>query len=244
MTTKSKMIQVPLVGRELVAEQTMTFRFEKPADWTYDAGQSVDLTLISPSETDEEGDTRPFTLSSAPSEELLSITTRLRDTAFKREIQRMPLGTRLKIDGPFGNLGLHRAKRPAVFLTGGIGITPFRSILAETVRGVGLPYRVVLFYANRRPEDAAFLDEIAELADRDRNLTFVPTMTALEGSDLRWDGERGHIDPALLARHLEGVTGGIYYLTGPAGMVRALRTMILGVGVDQDDIRTEEFPGY
>ena len=235
--------EAALMSRELVAERTMSFRFAKPADWTYRAGQFVDITLIDPPETDAEGNTRGFSISSAPSEGVITITTRLRDTAFERVLQVMPLGTAVKIEGPFGDLRLHNIARPAVVLTGGIGITPFRSILLQAIRTGGLRYRVVVLYANRRTQDAAFLDELRELAAQDPNLTLVPTMSGLDAAD-EWEGERGHIDASMLGRHLDGVTEPIYYLTGPPGMVKGLRTMLVGSGVDEDDIRTEEFTGY
>ena len=232
-----------LVSRELLAERTMAFRFAKPADWTFRAGQFIDITLLDPPETDAEGNTRGFSIASAPSEDMIMIATRLRDTAFKRVLQAVPLGTQVRIEGPFGNFRLHNAARPAVVLTGGIGITPFRSILVEAVRAGGLPYPVIVFYANRRPQDAAFLDEIRALAEQDANLRVVPTISALDASTA-WDGERGHINSAMLRRHLEGVTNAIYYLTGPPGMVQGLRTMLIDTGIDEDDIRTEEFTGY
>jgi ferredoxin-NADP reductase len=235
--------EAALLSRELVAERTMSFRFAKPADWTYRAGQFVDVTPVDPPETDAEGNTRGFSISSAPSDDVIMITTRLRDTAFKRVLQTMPLGTAVKIEGPFGDLRLHRANRPAVVLTGGIGITPFRSILVETIRNGDLPYRVFVLYANRRPQDAAFLDELRELAKQDPNLTFLPTMSGLDATE-PWDGERGHIDASMLGRHLDRVSNAIYYLTGPPGMIEGLRTVLVASGVDEDDIRTEEFTGY
>ena len=235
--------EAALMSRESVAEGTMSFRFAKPADWTYRAGQFVDITLLDPPETDGEGNTRGFSISSAPHEDVIMITTRLRDTAYKRVLRTMPIGTTAKIEGPFGDLRLHHADRPAVVLTGGIGITPFRSILIEAIRNGGLPYPVTLFYANRRPQDAAFLDELRDLAGRDANLTFVPTMSGLNATE-PWDGERGHIDASMLARHLDGVRHAVYYLTGPPGMVKGLRTVLVDSGVDEDDIRTEEFTGY
>jgi ferredoxin-NADP reductase len=234
----------PLLQRELVADRTMAFTFAKPAGWDYRAGQFVDITLLDPSETDAEGDTRGFSISSAPSEGVITITTRLRDTAFKRVLQTMVLGSMVKIEGPFGDLRLHHADRPAVVLTGGIGITPFRSILVQAIRDGGLPYPVVVFYANRRPEDAAYLDELADLATQEANLTFVPTMSDLSRSERPWDGERGRIDASMLARHLAERPSVIYYLTGPPGMVQGLRSMLVDSGVDEDDIRTEEFTGY
>ena len=236
--------ETPLLGRDTVAERTMSFRFAKPSGWSYRAGQFVDITLLDPPETDAEGNLRGFSISSAPREDVITITTRLRDTAFKRVLQAAPLGTLVKMEGPFGDLRLHHAARPAVLLAGGIGITPFRSILVETIGDSALPYPVVLFHANRRPEDAAFADEFRTLARRESNLTFVPTMTAVTGSGYAWDGERGHIDAAMLRRHLDGLVDPIYYIAGPPGMVQALRAMLIASGVDEDDVRIEEFTGY
>ncbi len=245
--------EAQLIGREAVAEETMSFTFERPPGWTFRAGQFVDITLIRPPVTDAKGDTRGFSVSSAPSEHGITITTRLRGSAFKRSLRIVPLGTRVRIEGPFGDLAIESSTRPAVVMTGGIGITPFRSMLVEAARGGSLTQPVVLFYSNRRPADAPFLAELGRLAAREPKLVFVPTMTDLLPSD-QWQGERGRIDLALLRRHLDGISKTvyfldgrpepIYYLTGPPGLVRALRTMLLGVGVNGDDIRTEEFTGY
>jgi ferredoxin-NADP reductase len=198
----------------------------------------------SPPDTDAEGNTRGFSISSAPREGAIVITTRLRDTAFKRSLQEFRLGTKVKIEGPFGDLRLHRAARPAVLLAGGIGVTPFRSILVETIGSGPLPYRIVLFHANRHPEDAAFADEFRALTRKDSNLSFVPTMTGMAGSKQTWAGEQGHIDPEMLKRHLDGVIDPIYYIAGPPAMVQGLRTMLVTSGVDEDVIRIEEFTGY
>jgi ferredoxin-NADP reductase len=244
MSKADSSLKIALVSREMVADRTMSFRFEKPAGWAYRAGQSLDMTLIDPPETDAEGNLRAFTISSTPREHVIQITTRLRDTAFKRVLQQVPLGTEVKIAGPFGDLHLHRAARPAVLLAGGIGITPFRSLLVEAIAAGVLPYPVAVFHANRRPEDAAFGDEFRALERKDSNLTFVPTVTVEADSRQAWNGESGRIDAAMLGRHLDAVTDPIYYIAGPSGMVEATRPMLMALGVDEDDIRTEEFSGY
>src|ERR1700684_366278 len=152
-----------LKDRKEVAEGTMALRFEKPSGWTFEAGQYLDMTLLDPSETDSEGNVRSFTIASAPHEETLMVATRMRDTAFKNVLRTMPLGTAVKIEGPSGDLTLHNdSQRVAVFLAGGIGITPFRSIVHWAAKEK-LPNRIVLFYSNRRPEDAAFLAELQSL---------------------------------------------------------------------------------
>src|ERR1700720_2521382 len=165
-----------LKDRKEVAEGTMAFRFEKPSGWTFKAGQYLDMTLTDPSETDAEGNIRTFSIASGPHEETLMVATRMRDTAFKRELERMPLGSAVKIEGPSGDLTLHNdAKRTAVFLAGGIGITPFRSMVFRAATEK-LPHRIFLFYSNRRPEDAPFLDELEALEKENLNYKLIACM--------------------------------------------------------------------
>src|SRR6202162_4495536 len=127
IATTSPVTLSKLVSKQEAAERTTACRFEKPSNWTFKAGQYLDLTLLDPSETDAEGNTRTFSIASGPHEDTLMVATRMRDTAFKRMLKTMPLGSALKIEGPSGNLTLHNnVARAAVFLAGGIGITPFR----------------------------------------------------------------------------------------------------------------------
>ena len=233
-----------LQSRQEVAEGTMAFCFEKPANWSFVAGQFMDMTLQAPPETDAEGDTRGFSIASAPFEASIMMATRMRDTAFKRVLKTMPIGTEVKIEGPFGELRLHsNTARPAVVLSGGIGITPFRSILLQAAHEKK-SQRIFFFDGNRRPEDAPFLADMQALEREDTHFTFIPTMSDMEKSRRPWGGERGYIEQQMLAKYLTGVTDAIYYLTGPPGMVRGLRTILAAGGVDHDDIRTEEFTGY
>lgn len=235
---------VPLTKREDVAEGTMAFHFAKPEDFQFRAGQSVDLTLLDPPETDAEGATRTFSLANAPFEDDLMIATRMRDTAFKRVLRKAPLGLQIKIDGPGGSFVLHRKpEKSAILLAGGIGITPFRSVIRQAVHERA-PHQIYLFYSNRRPEDAPFLDVLASAAKENSNFHFIPTMTEIEKSRREWKGETGFIDKNMLTKHLPALQGGIYYVAGPPAMVAAMRSMLVEAAVDEDDIRTEEFSGY
>lgn len=172
------------------------------------------------------------------------IATRLRDTAFKRTLRTMPRGTEVRIEGPLGNLTLHNTPaRPAVFASGGIGITPIRSILWNAARQK-LPHRIFLFYSNRRPEDAPFLQELDALQRENPNYSLVATMTKVEELRHPWHGETGYITREMLSKYLTGVVSAIYYITGPAAMVTGLRAVLNSAGVNDDDIRTEEFTGY
>lgn len=235
-----------LVRKEIVAEGTMLFRFTKPEGFSFLAGQSIDLTLVDPPETDAEGVTRAYSLCSAPQEKELAIATRMRDTAFKRVLGSLAPGAPLTFDGPFGSFFLHEnARRPAVFLAGGIGITPFRSIILDWAARA-LPHSLFLFYSNRRPEDAPFLAELQAISRP--QFTLIATMTNAEQSAEPWEGERGYIDAAMVEKHVprpkEKGDSPIYYLAGPLAMVTAMRAMLGGMGVSGDDIRFEEFSGY
>ena len=235
---------VKLKSRQEVAEQTMAFRFEKPASLTFTPGQCIEMTLLHPPESDAEGDSRVFSIASAPYEDFILVATRLRDTAFKRVLRNLPLGTEVRVENPFGDLKLHNDKtRPAVVLTGGIGITPFRSILLSAAKEKR-PLRIFHFYANRRPEDAAFLDELQDLEKQNPNYRLIACMSRMEHSQRSWMGETGEINAQMLAKYLGGVVSPIYYITGPPAMVKAMHAMLKDTGVDEDNIRIEEFAGY
>lgn len=233
-----------LVSRLEVAENTTGFRFERPPNLKFKSGQALNITLLDPPETDAEGNTRTFSIASAPHEETLMVATRMRDTAFKRVFKTMPLGAAVKVEGPSGDLTLHNnVKRTAVFLAGGIGITPFRSMVFRAAHEK-LPHHIFLFYSNRRPEDAPFLDELLTLEKENRNYKLIATMTEMGKSHRSWQGETGQIDQPMLSRYLKGAIAPVYYIAGPPAMVTGLHTMVNEGGVDDDDIRTEEFAGY
>ena len=168
----------------------------------------------------------------------------MRDTAFKRSLKEVPLGTELKIDSPMGSFTLHKnSAKPAVFLAGGIGITPFLSIVREAANQK-LNHQLYLFYSNRRPEDAPFLAALQDLSQSNPHFIFIPSMTEMERSKRNWLGERGFIDREMLVKHFCDLSGPIYYVAGPPAMVAAMQQMLAKAGVSEDDIRTEEFSGY
>lgn len=236
--------EVRLLRREIVAEGTMAFHFAKPAGFRHEAGQSLTMTLINPPETDSEGDSRTFTIASAPHESDLMIATRMRDTAFKRVLKSAPIGTAARIDGPNGEMTLHAdPARPAAFLAGGIGITPFLSMVRHAAVA-RLPHRIYLFYSNRRPEDAAFLDELQKTQQANPNYRLIASMAEPGKSSRPWSGETGFIRRDMLERHLPGLAGPIYYFAGPPAMTMAMQKMLEELGVTEDAMRSEEFYGY
>lgn len=231
-----------LKKKEMVADDTMAFYWEMPDGFEFRAGQMGDFTLIDPEETDSEGNTRAFSFVYAPSEDKLVMTTRLRDSAFKRELKDLPEGAEVEFDGPNGHFTLHKTEStPAVFVIGGIGITPVRSMIAEALNQ-GTSHDLTLLYSNKTPEDAPFLSDFEKMAEKHDNFTFVPVMTRAKENE--WNGERGHIDADMLKRHVKDVSAPIYYLSGPADMVQSMYDMLVEAGANEDNIRAEEFSGY
>jgi ferredoxin-NADP reductase len=135
------------------------------------------------------------------------------------------------------------AARPAVILAGGIGVTPFLSMARHAAK-LRLPHRITLFYSNRRPEDAAFLDELRALEQSNPNYRLIATMSEAKKSSQPWEGETGFIRPDMLERYLKDLSGPVYYFAGPPGMTMAMQSMLSALGVKENDINSEEFYGY
>ena len=223
----------------------MAFQFEKPNKFVFKAGQYIDLTLsgsepqLGPSDVM----THTFSIASSPCDEELVVTTRMRNTPFKEAISFLQIGSRARIEGPMGSFSLHKnTARPAVFLAGGIGIAPFLSMLSCATKE-NLRHPIVLFYANRYLEDAAFIDALWKLERANPRFRFVPTLTRAANNS-GWKGKTGHISSEMLTTQIGIVRGPLYYIAGPRTMVAATRRTLREVGIDEDDIRTEEFAGY
>ncbi len=236
--------QSTLLGRTEVAEGTMAFQFEKPHDFGFRAGQYIDLTLSGSQAGSSNGLTHTFSIASSPSDEEILVMTRMRSTVFKQALSKLPLGSEVRIEGPMGSFSLHNnTSRPAVFLAGGIGIAPFLSMLSHAT-SEKLRHPIILFYANRYLEDAAFIDKLWNLERANPRFRFVPILTRMANNNGGWKGKTGHISAELLLTQVGIVRGPIYYIAGPSTMVAATRRTLAEVGVDEDDIRTEEFAGY
>src|SRR5689334_12338931 len=152
-----------LKEKENVAEATMAFYFAKPDGFQFKPGQYVDVTLLDPPESDADGNIRSLSIARAPEEHHLLVGTRMRNAAFKRVLRSAGPDLVVKMEGPMGSFTLHNTSaKPAVFLAGGIGITPFSSIIRHAAKA-RRPHHLYLFYSNRRPEDAAFMNVLQEL---------------------------------------------------------------------------------
>jgi ferredoxin-NADP reductase len=233
-----------LVDLQRIARDTMAFWFDtNGANFGFRAGQHADFVFTKLYSEGESDKSRTFSLACSPHDKRpVMIAMRMRKTAFKTALKSAALGTKFIVSRPRGSFTLHKdITRPAVFLAGGIGIAPIRSILQQATQE-RLPHRMYLFYSNREADDAAFLEEFESLTAQNPNFTFIPTVTGHK--TIAWPYEKGHINREMLSRYLLGLKGPTYYIAGPSGMVAAMTELLNGSGVSDDDVKSEEFGDY
>lgn len=238
-------LHTELTGGTQLARGTQEFHLAKPAGFEFSPGQSIDLSLTgTPDGAPLQDVMHTFSLVSAPHEGQLTVATRMRDSAFKNALADLPVGATLQFEGPFGTaLVPDDSARPLVLIAGGIGITPFMSILRDAAyRQLQRPLR--LLYSNRRPEDTAFLAELQQLQQQYPPFSLVATMTNMDDSALSWDGPTGYFDAAGIRQHCQDLEQPLFYLSGPPAMVEAMYDILEDAGVDEDDIHSESFTGY
>ena len=223
-------IEAALCASRIVAASTVEFRFTRPAGFAFRAGQAIDLVL--PGVPDGR---HAFSIVSAPFADEIAVATRMRPSPYKAALAALKPGAKVLVEGPFGSLTLHRApSRDAVFVAGGIGVTPFMSILWQAAHENDAR-RFTLVYSNRRPEDAAYLSELQALQQEFPRFRLRNVMTESAGE---------RIDAALVQLCVAGANQPVFYLAGPPAMVAAIRPVLIGAGIDEDDVRAEEFFGY
>jgi ferredoxin-NADP reductase len=155
----------------------------------------------------------------------------------------MEIGTEVIFDAPYGSFTLqNNTKMPAVFLSGGVGITPLRSIILQATHDK-TAHKIFLFYANKTPKDAAYLDELTETQKANTNFKLIASMTDKDGSK-DWKGETGFFTKEMMQKYIGDLSLPIYYISGPPSMVKSMRKTLSEAGIDDDNIRTEEFTGY
>jgi ferredoxin-NADP reductase len=236
--------RVTLVDRQRIARDTMAFWFDAiDTGFGFRPGQHADFIFAHPDTGRRSEGSRTFSFASSPHDQSsIMIAMRVRKTDFKTELAAAALGTEFLVSRPRGSFSLHTdITRPAVFLAGGIGITPVRSML-QWATEQRLSHKLYLFYSNRDLDDAAFMEEFEDMTAQNSNFTLIPTITG--SRTLAWPYEKGHIDREMLTRHIRGVKAPVYYIAGPSGMVTAMRGMLNASGVNDDDIKVEEFGDY
>ena len=101
---------------------------------------------------------------------------------------------------------------------------------------------ITLLHSSRTPADLPFMKDFESLAKENPHFTYVPV--ASDHAEVAWSGEHGRINEEMIKKYVKNIAEPIFYLSGPEGMVKTIRQLIIDMGVNEDNIRTEEFTGY
>lgn len=214
-------------NQEVKDVYSFLFKPEQPISWQ--AGQYMHYVLELP-HPDDKGPERWFTISTAPFENDIRITTRLDNlpvSSFKQYLMDLRPGDQIEGDGPKGNFVIQDTAAHHVMIAGGIGITPYRAMFAQLAHDKQ-PANTTLLYANR-DELFVFDDELASFAQSDETLKIVKFVDKRIGQD--------DLKPLLS-------DDTFFYLSGPKGLVEAYEQMLPTMGVAKEKIVTDYFPGY
>lgn len=223
--------ETTLISKKRVAKDTIEVSFARPDGFEFRAGQYIQLGVSHLLYPDPAGRSRVMSIASSPhSQDEICIAFRDTGSGYKETLKHLRIGASAIIEGPYGFFTLSdRPAYPMVFIAGGIGVTPYLSIL-QYAAAVKLNVPITLLYANSSDEHAAYLKELLELARHNRVLNIKHTFS--------------RIDEQFLMQNVSDPYDSIWYVSGPPAMVASMRNLLFRLGVDEDRICFEEFTGY
>jgi glycine betaine catabolism B len=242
VSPKTKII-APLVEKFQISSDIFDFGFNHGKQFAFEPGQYMEWTLKHP-KTDSRGNRRYFTIASSPTEKLVRLGVRFypNGSSFKKAL--LALNSNEKIVGGqiAGDFTLPKDKnQPLVFIAGGIGVTPFRSMLKYLV-DKNEPRPIVMFYVNKRADEIAYVD-VFNQAQQQLGIKLVYTLTDKSGVPANWVGKVGRIDQILIQQEVPDFKDRTFYLSGPHSMVVAYEEVLRGMGISQSRIKKDFFPG-
>jgi len=215
-----------------VADFTKSFVLEKPTNFDYNPGQHGYIEL-----SPDNG--KPFSLVSSPHENFIEFATIIRDKSkWKQDLNKKQVGDELILSGPYDKFQYEDSEKDIAFIAGGIGITPFMSIL-RYINHKKLSTRVTLLYSNKTLNRTAFKNELDLLAQKNSNIKLIYTMTEQED----FDGEKGRIDANFIKKHCPSPKSQVWYIAGPPKMVQIMNSL-LKEEFNVEKIKLDSFSGY
>lgn len=228
------LMQLKLLEKRQETSDCFSFIFENLDQVSWQAGQYLRYKIEN-EQADDRKVTRYFTIAAAPFEGHFQLTTRFvseKSSTFKIDLQKLEMGSVIEASGPFGDFTLENPEegKKYCFIAGGIGVTPFRSILLQ-LDHEQKPFDITLLYANRS-EEVVFRSELDQLASRNSGLKihYVINPNKIEDSDIQ----------AVVADFANTV----FYVSGPEPMVKGLSETLIKLGANEETIKTDFFPGY
>ena len=214
-----------------------SLRFPRPKDLEYKAGQFMFVTIKS---RDEEMK-KHFTISSSPTEkDHIEFTKKLTESEFSNALETMQVGDWAMIDAPYGRFTFEGEYEKIGMLSGGIGITPLRSI-CRYCTDMQLDAKITLLYGNLTENDIVFRKELTEMQKRNKNLKVVFT---LDQPSEEWTGHTGYINVDMVKKEVPDYMKRVFYTCGPPGMIRAMVKLLEEINLPKEQIKREIFSGY
>ncbi|WP_454727231.1 MULTISPECIES: ferredoxin--NADP reductase [Cupriavidus] len=242
-----------ILATEAIADHTVAFRLERPSGFEFEAGQFLSVQIPGFTPTEEDDGERMLSIASAPHDEHLMVAMRMRDSAFKRHLSQSEPGVSTLIISPaMGDFVLQEDSRPVVFVAGGIGITPFYSMLRHLhqARENAPARRVTLLYGNRNPACVAWQRELNKLTTELPGFELVHVFSegtaeshaANDHANVR--SRDGFIDADCIRKEIADWRDSIFYVVGPTAMVASLQDSLDECGVPPEQVVAEFFAGY
>ena len=214
-----------------------SFRFERPNGFTYKPGQYLLLSV----RADGKELQKPLSISSSPTETgFLECTKKLTGHDFSNALDALKIGDQIKVNAPFGNFTFEGEYDKIALLSGGIGITPLRSV-CKYCTDKKLKTKITLLYGNETERDIVFIDQFEEMQKLNKNFRAVYTVSKPSPS---WKGLVGYITKEMIRDEVADFDKTVYCICGPPKMLEAMENQLKGLNVPQSNIREEQFLGY
>jgi ferredoxin-NADP reductase len=214
-----------------------SYRFPRPPDLIYKPGQYFIITI----KQDNKELTHHFSFSSSPTEKKhFEFTKKLTDHEYSLALKSTKIGDWARIDAPYGQFTFDGEFPKIALLAGGIGITPFISII-KNATDKRLDAKITLFYGCRTENDIAFREELESMQNENKNLKMV---CVVNQPSSQWTGETGIITAEMIKKALSDYKENVFFTCGPPPMVEAMETIIESLGLSKNQMKQEYFTGY
>lgn len=227
-----------------VAPDIVEFLFVPRTKLNFIAGQYMEWTLPHP-HPDSRGNRRYFTIASSPTEDILRLGIKFYPggSSFKNTMLKMDNKIPVVASGISGDFTLPKDKtKKLVFIAGGIGITPFRSII-KFMLDKDIPKQITLFYSNKEHNEIMYKDVFDE-AERKLGIKTFYTLTDINKIPVGWRGLTGRVNASMIQEKVPDYKERLYYLSGPHAMVVAYEKVLETLGIRKNQIKTDFFPGF
>lgn len=216
---------------------TTSYRFPRPIELKYKPGQYLFVTI----KQDEKELGKPFSFSTSPTQtDYIEFTKKFTDHEFSLALKAAKVGDWARIDAPYGKFTFEGEYPKICLLCGGIGITPFLSMI-KNATDKGLGSKITLFYGCRTEEDMAFKNELEDLAQKNGNFRLI---FVLSQASAYWKGATGYINAELVKKEVPDFKDTVFFACGPPPMVKAMEELVAGLGLSGERLKLEYFTGY